>query len=259
MCRARSILPPAARFTPAAGLRSNAAGSNVRRWQTSAAATRWRACSTRGQVARRDVPSVAGQTRAAYFGGRNPGEASHSSIREAVSAWRALRSNKSRSLPSGIDVARARVSSASRASRCCNEVVCSDPFRMTISLHLYPTSERNDRPSARRSKIKPAPWRSNGASQQFAVLPGTKSRVMRSDTDSRRADTSAAANSPFPPTKFRLPSSRYPRPPADRQSALSFGQNWLLVRSTSVASCHLPAQEPATCTETPAPRQHRRR
>ena len=34
-----------------------------------------------------------------YFGGRNPGEVSHSLMREAISACRALRINSSRSIP----------------------------------------------------------------------------------------------------------------------------------------------------------------
>jgi len=105
--------------------------------------------------------------------------------------------------------------------------------------------------------------RPSGASQLFAVLKGTKSRVMRSDSNSRCADISARRAGLRPSASPMSPGPRLPRfcfpPSADRTKHLVFGRNWQLVASMSAASCPLVAQEPTTCTEQPAPRQRRQR
>src|SRR5664279_2901034 len=59
-----------------------------------------------------------------YFGDCNPGDVSHWFMREAVSACRALRTNWSRSIPGGRDLACSLRRNASCASRSSKEAVC---------------------------------------------------------------------------------------------------------------------------------------
>lgn len=73
-------------------------------------------------------------TSSHHVGARRPGDRSHSLMCEPVSACRALRINRSRSIPGGSDLASSRRRKASYARRSSGDVVCLMRYRCCMAL-----------------------------------------------------------------------------------------------------------------------------